>query len=108
MTRKLTARPLGNPALPITRRLNTRLHVHHKVAVARVVVQFLAVFHPRVVDVAGARHGAVVEGVAGGVADCLAVVVVDVDPNAGLDGTGLACSCYADACLGGGCQGEDR
>lgn len=107
MTRKLTARPRRNPALPITRRFNAGLHVHHKVAVARVVVQLLAVFDPRVVYVAGARHGAVVEGVAAGVADGLAVVVVDVDVDAWLDGAGLTCSCYADACLGGEGQGED-
>ncbi|KKO97270.1 hypothetical protein THAR02_10621 [Trichoderma harzianum] len=107
MTRKLTARPRRNPALPITRRLNAGLHVHHKAAVAGIIVQLLAVFHPRVVDVAGARHGAVVEGVAARVADGLAVVVVDVDVDAGLDGAGLACSCDADAGLGGGGQGED-
>lgn len=107
MTRKLTARPRRNPALPITRRFNAGLHVHHKVAAAGVVVQLLAVFHPRVVDVAGARHGAVVEGVAAGVADGLAVVVVDVDVDAGVDGACLACSCDADACLGCDSQDED-
>lgn len=102
MRRKLTARPRGIPALPIARRAHAGLHVHHKVAVASVVVQLLAVFHPRVVDVTAARHGAVVEGVAAGVADGLAVVVVNVDVDAWLDGAGLACAGDADACVGAG------